>query len=76
MRAEPGYALLYVDLASAEFGIAAALSRDPAMMDDYRKGDPYLNLGKRMGLLPPDATNESHRLARNMGWDRRPWLSS
>jgi DNA polymerase I len=66
MRAEPGYALLYVDLASAEFGIAAALSRDPAMMDDYRKGDPYLNLGKRMGLLPPHATKESHRLEREL----------
>lgn len=60
MRAEPGHALLYVDLASAEFGIAAALSKDPAMMADYRAGDPYLSLGKRMRALPQDATKETH----------------
>ncbi len=60
MRAEPGHALLYVDLASAEFGIAAALSKDPAMMADYRAGDPYLSLGKRMRVLPQDATKETH----------------
>jgi DNA polymerase I len=66
MLAEPGHALLYVDLSSAEFGIAAGISRDPAMMDDYRGGDPYLNLGKRMGVLPPDATKESHRLKREL----------
>jgi DNA polymerase I len=60
MRAEPGRALLYVDLSSAEFGIAAALSRDPGMMEDYRAGDPYLALGKRTGMLSPCATRNSH----------------
>jgi DNA polymerase I len=64
MRAEPGHALLYVDLSSAEFGIAAALSHDPAMMEDYRQGDPYLATGKRLGKLPSDATKESHRQER------------
>jgi hypothetical protein len=66
MRAEPGHALLYVDLSSAEFGIAAALSQDPSMMDDYRQGDPYLSLGKRMGVLPANATKETHRLKRDV----------
>ena len=60
MRAEPGHALLYVDLSSAEFGIGAALSKDPEMMADYSRGDPYLSLGKRMGVLPTEATRETH----------------
>jgi hypothetical protein len=60
MRAEPGHALLYIDLASAEFGIAAALANDPAMKADYTNGDPYLSLGKRMGVLPQDATKGTH----------------
>jgi len=64
MRAEPGHALLYIDLSSAEFGIAAALSGDAAMMEDYHAGDPYLRLGKRMGVLPQEATKESHRTER------------
>lgn len=64
MRAEPGHALLYVDLSSAEFGIAAALSQDPGMMEDYRAGDPYLALGKRTLILPPQATRASHEKER------------
>lgn len=60
MRPEPGQALLYVDLSSAEFGIAAALSKDPGMMQDYRAGDPYLSLGKRMRVLPPEANRTTH----------------
>lgn len=60
MRADPGHALLYADLSSAEFGIAAALSGDEAMMADYRSGEPYLGLGKRMGVLPVEATRQSH----------------
>jgi DNA polymerase I len=66
MRAEPGHALIYVDLSSAEFGIAGALSRDSSMMEDYRQGDPYLSLGKRMGVLPPEATKTSHQAKREV----------
>ena len=66
MRAEFGHALLYVDLSSAEFGIAAALGGDQSMMDDYRGGDPYLSLGKRMGFLPCEATRETHREMREL----------
>lgn len=66
MRAEPGHALLYVDLSSAEFGIAAALSKDMGMMDDYLQGDPYLAFGKRLGKLPLEATKQSHRREREV----------
>jgi hypothetical protein len=56
-----GQALAYVDLMSAEFGIAGALSGDQAMMDAYRSGeDVYLRLAKMAGAVPPDATKKSH----------------
>src|SRR5262249_5628951 len=29
------------------------------MLDLYRSGDPYLNFGKIIGLIPPDATRET-----------------
>ena len=38
----PGRAVAYVDWSQQEFGIAAALSGDVAMMDAYASGDPYL----------------------------------
>jgi hypothetical protein len=56
-----GQALAYVDLVSAEFGIAGALSGDGPMLDAYRSGeDVYLRLAKMAGAVPPDATRKSH----------------
>ena len=60
IKPEPGRAVAYIDWSSQEVGIAASLSGDPAMMSDYRTGDPYLAFGKNAGLLPPDATKTSH----------------
>ena len=60
IKPEPGRAIAYIDWASQEVGIAASLSGDQAMMSDYRTGDPYLAFGKNAGILPPDATKESH----------------
>jgi DNA polymerase I len=65
MLAEPGHALINIDLSSAEFGIVAALSQDPAMMADYRAPDPYIAFGTRMKYLPPDATRQTHPVERN-----------
>jgi hypothetical protein len=59
IKPPPGHAVAYVDFAQQEFGIAAALSGDPAMQDAYRSGDPYLALAKRYGFVPQDATKES-----------------
>jgi DNA polymerase I-like protein with 3'-5' exonuclease and polymerase domains len=50
----------YVDWSQQEFGIAAALSGDSAMMEAYTSGDPYLTFAKQAGALPTDATKESH----------------
>jgi DNA polymerase family A len=56
IRPAPGQGLAYVDWSQQEFGIAAALSGDPAMMAAYRSGDPYLSFGKQAGAIPPNAT--------------------
>jgi DNA polymerase I len=61
----PGHGLAYIDWAQQEFGIAAALSGDPLMMDAYRSGDPYLAFAKQAGAVPVDATKATHQAARD-----------
>jgi len=61
IRPTEGMAVANVDYAQQEFGIAAALSKDPAMMEAYRSGDSYLAFAKQIGAVPADATKESHR---------------
>jgi hypothetical protein len=56
----PGKALAYIDWSGQEYGIAAALSGDQAMMCDYAGGDPYLAFARRIGAVPPDATKATH----------------
>lgn len=56
----PGYALCYEDYSSQEVGIAAWVSGDRVMQEDYSSGDFYLAFGKRAGLVPQDATKKSH----------------
>ena len=59
-----GHAVAYVDWSQQEFGIAAALSGDQAMMEAYSSGDPYLTFAKQAGAVPTDATKQSHRKER------------
>lgn len=66
IRPEPRWAVAYVDWSQQEFGIAAALSGDPAMMDAYASGDPYLAFGKQAGAIPPDGTKQSHKVERDL----------
>jgi DNA polymerase I len=65
IQPSPGCGLAYVDFASQEIGIAAALSRDPALMAAYVSGDVYLSFAKQAGLAPPDATKASHGVVRD-----------
>lgn len=60
IQPRPGRAVAYVDWSQQEFGIAAALSDDAAMMEAYASGDPYLTFAKQAGAVPPDATKQSH----------------
>jgi hypothetical protein len=60
IKPPPGYGLAYIDWQQQEFGIAAALSGDEAMMAAYRSGDPYLAFAKQAGAVPEDAVKETH----------------
>ena len=64
IQADPGWAVAYVDWSQQEFGIAAALSDDPAMIAAYESGDPYLTFAQQAGAVPPDATKHTHGAVR------------
>ena len=66
IRPKPGQALAYLDYAQQEFGVAAALSGDPAMLAAYKTGDPYLAFAKQVGLVPADATKKTHKAQREL----------
>lgn len=65
IKASAGNAVAYIDYGQQEFGIAAALSRDEAMMAAYTSGDRYLAFAKQAGAAPPDATKASHKQIRD-----------
>jgi DNA polymerase I len=60
IKPPPGYGLAYVDWSHQEFGIAAVLSGDQAMIAAYEEGNPYLALAKRVNAVPADATKHTH----------------
>ena len=64
IKPPPGHGVAYIDWAQQEFGIAAALSGDPMMMEAYRSGDPYLAFAKQAGAVPADATKATHGFER------------
>lgn len=59
-------AIAYVDLKSAEIGIAAGLSRDPRLMEMYQEAirpggqDCYIGFAKLAKAIPPDGTKKTH----------------
>ncbi len=61
-----GWGISYLDWSQQEFGIAAALSGDEAMMRAYASGDPYLEFAKLAGAVPSDATKKSHPEQRSL----------
>jgi hypothetical protein len=65
IQPRPGCGIAYIDWAQQEFGIAAALSGDPKMLEAYRSGDPYLAFAKQAGAVPPEATKQSHKSERD-----------
>ncbi len=64
IKSGEGYGVAYIDWSQQEFGIAAALSGDPLMMQAYLSCDPYLEFAKQAGAAPPDATKQSHKQVR------------
>jgi len=65
IKPKEGFAVAYVDWSQQEFGIAAALSKDSAMMEAYRSGDPYLAFAIQAGAAPLGATKSSHEAVRD-----------
>jgi DNA polymerase I len=66
IKPEPGTGVSYIDWSQQEFGIAAALSKDPKMMEAYLSGDPYLAFAKQAGAVPPDGTKKTHPIQRSL----------
>src|SRR5271157_4383352 len=66
IKPEPGMAVAHVDWSQQEFGIAASLSGDEAMMEAYQTGDPYLAFGKQAGRIPADGTKQTHAPERDL----------
>ena len=61
-----GKVLAYVDYAQQELFIAAVLSNDPNMIEAHTSGDPYLAFAKLAGVVPEDATKETHGSVRQL----------
>lgn len=64
IQPQPHHVVSNIDWAQQEFGIAAALSGDQAMIRAYESDDPYLTFAKQAGAAPPDATKASHGATR------------
>jgi hypothetical protein len=65
IKPKPGYGVAYLDFSSQEIAIAAALSKDPAMIEAYQSGDPYMKFAIQAGLAPEGATKSTHKNIRN-----------
>jgi hypothetical protein len=65
LKPPPGWTLIELDWSAQELGLIAALSKDPAMIDDFRSGDPYWSFGIRSGLVSVSANKADHREFRN-----------
>jgi hypothetical protein len=59
IRPKSGYGLAYIDWEAQEIGIAAGLSKDPALMEAYRSGDPHLTFGRQAQIILPNISEES-----------------
>jgi hypothetical protein len=76
IRPEPGTALAYIDYSQQEFGIAAALSGDEAMMRAYNEGDRdfYLAFAKIRRRTPLCGWPRSRWRRRTRQHGARHWL--
>lgn len=66
IKPSEGKALAYIDWKYQEVWIAAVLSGDQALLDAVQSGDPYLAFAKMAGLVPPEATKQSHKAQRDL----------
>ena len=53
--------VIYSDYKSQEIHIAARKSRDPNMIKAIESDDAYMWFARERGMVPPDATKQSHK---------------
>jgi DNA polymerase-1 len=65
---KPSYGswLVYIDYSSQEPAIQGYLSKDENKIKAYQSGDNYIYTGKLFGMLPENATRQSHPEERTM----------
>ena len=61
---QKGWGVVYVDWSQQEFGIAAKLSGDTAMLEAYESGDPYMRFAIQAGSAPDGASKTTHGCVR------------
>jgi hypothetical protein len=66
VREREGRAVAYIDWGSQEVAVAAALSNDERLAEDYASNDLYMAFARSAGLVPPDATREGHEDIRDV----------
>jgi hypothetical protein len=66
IKPPPGRAVAYLDWSGQEVGIAAGLSGDVNLLEAVASGDPYIFFAKMAGMVPDDATKDSHPAARDV----------
>lgn len=60
LEAPPGKVYVGFDYGSEEVLIAACLSGDTSLVEDYNADDYYIAIAKRFEIVPKDATKKSH----------------
>ena len=65
LRPPSGWTLIELDWDAQEVGIMAGRSGDPAMIEDYRSGDPHWQFGVRAGLVSKDADKRDYQELRD-----------
>jgi len=66
IKPEPNTAIAYIDYEQQEIAIAAVLSQDQNLINDYKTGDPYLAFAKKAGAIPADGTKKTHPQTRDI----------
>ena len=60
-----GWVVIYFDYKSQEIHIAARETRDPNMIKAVESDDAYMWFARERGMVPPDATKETHKSLRD-----------
>lgn len=62
---DEGCKFVHFDFSQQEPGVAAFLSGDADLMNDFAAGDVYTNTGRRMGLVTPGMTEDEVKAIRS-----------